>query len=170
MADECLQRCPECGCVAPLDSFDVLLADDGKLFCPNCNREVDTEDIEDQAMADEPTTMTFLEALGVARPGDTIVVVENNVPIIVPVSPIERWRWANGDVVEVRQTMLDREARIIPRKPTREETEQALCAAAVDWRKRRAVADHNCHDARLANAIDKYREACNLEIGDDGEG
>lgn len=31
--------CLQCGYVGPLDSFDVLGADDGNMFCPRCGEE-----------------------------------------------------------------------------------------------------------------------------------
>lgn len=32
----CFRQCPKCGYVGEIDTFDVLGADEGKLFCPQC--------------------------------------------------------------------------------------------------------------------------------------
>lgn len=37
MMDDSLLRCPACGHVASLDSFDVVGADVGYLFCTQCH-------------------------------------------------------------------------------------------------------------------------------------
>ncbi|HYF34699.1 MAG TPA: hypothetical protein VD994_05360 [Prosthecobacter sp.] len=41
-------RCPNCGHVGDLDGFDVLGADWGNLFCPDCHFEHPMEKVEEE--------------------------------------------------------------------------------------------------------------------------
>ncbi len=55
-----LQRCPACGCVARLETFEVAGAAVDKVFCPDCGRENTMLDVPEgtkvqQFLREEPT-------------------------------------------------------------------------------------------------------------------
>lgn len=52
--DEIRVRCKSCGFVGTIDDFDVLLADEGKLFCHACDAETSVETV-DESSGEPPT-------------------------------------------------------------------------------------------------------------------
>ncbi len=42
-------RCTVCGFVGTLDDFDVMFANEGKLFCNNCGSEAPVETVNEDA-------------------------------------------------------------------------------------------------------------------------
>lgn len=42
--DVVIEQCPVCGFTDDIDCFDVIGANDGKLFCNNCGNEVEPQE------------------------------------------------------------------------------------------------------------------------------